>query len=64
MKPKEHYATGVAAHLQPLAGRRVLLLRAEGATDHLPEALRRQGRLPDTSGDRVFAEVRAWKDNF
>ncbi len=30
----------------------------------LQEALRRQGRLPDTAGDRVFAEVRAWKDSF
>ena len=32
--------------------------------DALQEALRRQGRLQDTAGERVFAEVRAWKDSF
>lgn len=30
----------------------------------LQAALRRQGRLRDTAADRVFAEVRAWKDTF
>jgi hydroxyacylglutathione hydrolase len=37
-------------------------LRCERAALH--DALRRHGRLPDTAGDRVFAEVRAWKDSF
>lgn len=37
-------------------------LRCEQAA--LQASLQRQGRLADTAGDRVFAEVRAWKDSF
>lgn len=37
-------------------------LRCEEAA--LQEALLKQGRLQSTTGDGVFAEVRAWKDSF
>jgi len=42
-RPKEHFAEAVVAGMKPLKDRRVLLIRAAGATDALPSALTRRG---------------------
>ncbi len=55
-RPKEHYATAVVEGMQPVAGRRVLLIRAEGATDALPGVLTQQGaRVESLTGHAVTA---------
>jgi uroporphyrinogen-III synthase len=42
-RPKQHFADAVVAGMESVRGRRVLLVRAAGATDALPKALMRQG---------------------
>lgn len=59
-RPREHFATGVVAGMQPVAGQRVLLVRAAGATDALPMELARQGaRVEQRTGHAVSAVGRA-----
>jgi len=59
-RPKEHFAAGVASGMEPLEGSRVLLIRADGATDALPSHLTRQGAEVETlTGHAVVAVAHA-----
>jgi len=59
-RPREHFATAVVQGMEPVQGLRVLLIRAQGATDALPAHLVRQGaRVEALTGHAVAAETNA-----
>ena len=59
-RPREHFATGVVAGMESVQGKRVLLIRAEGATDVLPTHLVGQGaQVEALTGHAVAAEADA-----